>query len=473
MSKVVYIMTETVKKVKNRNLLVAVLLLGAFMAVFNQTIMLTATPHLMVEFSLTENSAQWVTTIFMLINGIMIPISAFLMETFTSRKLYLFSMVTFIIGTIISAVSLNFPMLMVGRVVQAVGAGIIFPLMMTIFMLVFPLRRRGFAMGIAGLVISFAPALGPALSGWMIEYLTWRSVFFVVIPIAIIDLLAAHFFMRNIIELKHPKVDVLSIIFSTLGFGGLLYGFSSLGNYGWDHVAVYSSIIIGIISLFLFITRQLKLKQPILEFRVFQHKIFSITIVISMVSLTVLIASESILPIYMQVMADFNAIEAGLVILPGALLAGLLSPIIGRIFDAVGARWLIISGLFIVTTTTLLFTNLTPETSLKYLILVFAIRMIGISMAMMPSTTAGINVLPNHLIPHGTAMMNTMRQVSASIGTGIFITIMTLSARDPEIFGVEGLIHGVNISFYAMTALTAVAFILSFFVKKQREREVS
>lgn len=473
MSKVVYIMTETVKKVKNRNLLVAVLLLGAFMAVFNQTIMLTATPHIMVEFSLTENSAQWVTTIFMLINGIMIPISAFLMETFTSRKLYLFSMVTFIIGTIISAVSLNFPMLMVGRVVQAVGAGIIFPLMMTIFMLVFPLRRRGFAMGIAGLVISFAPALGPALSGWMIEYLTWRSVFYVVIPIAIIDLLAAHFFMRNIIELKHPKVDVLSIIFSTLGFGGLLYGFSSLGNYGWDHVAVYSSIIIGIISLFLFITRQLKLKQPILEFRVFQHKIFSITIVISMVSLTVLIASESILPIYMQVMADFNAIEAGLVILPGALLAGLLSPIIGRIFDAVGARWLIISGLFIVTTTTLLFTNLTPETSLKYLILVFAIRMIGISMAMMPSTTAGINVLPNHLIPHGTAMMNTMRQVSASIGTGIFITIMTLSARDPEIFGVEGLIHGVNISFYVMTALTAVAFILSFFVKKQREREDS
>lgn len=466
-------MGEAIKKIKNRNLLVAVLLLGAFMAVFNQTIMLTATPHLMDEFSLTENSAQWVTTIFMLINGIMIPISAFLMESFTSRKLYLFSMVTFIIGTVISAISLNFTMLMIGRIVQAVGAGIIFPLMMTIFMLVFPVRQRGFAMGIAGLVISFAPALGPALSGWMIEYLPWRSVFYVVIPIAIIDLLAAYFFMRNIIELKHPKVDVLSIILSTLGFGGLLYGFSSLGNYGWTHVAVYSSIIIGAISLTLFIIRQLKLKQPILEFRVFQHKIFSITIVIGMIAFTVLIASETILPIYMQVMADFNALEAGLVILPGALISGFMSPFVGKIFDAVGARWLLIIGLFIMTTTTLLFTNLTAETSLLFLIVAFAVRMVGLSMVTMPATTAGINVLPNRLIPHGTAMMNTMRQVAASIGTGIFITIMTMSAKDPEIFGVQGLIHGVNISFYAMTGLTAVAFVLSFFVKKQREREVS
>lgn len=166
-------------------------------------------------------------------------------------------MVTFIVGTIISAISLNFTMLMVGRIVQAVGAGIIFPLMMTIFMLIFPIERRGFAMGIAGLVISFAPSIGPFLSGWMIEHVPWRSVFYVIIPVAVIDLLAAYLFMRNIIPLTHPKVDYLSIMLSTLGFGGLLYGFSSAGNYGWSNIAVLISLVVGVISLTIFILRQL------------------------------------------------------------------------------------------------------------------------------------------------------------------------------------------------------------------------
>lgn len=464
-------MKEASKGTYNRNVLVAVLLLGAFMAVLNQTLLLTATPHIMVEFQLTENTAQWVTTIFMLINGIMIPISAFLMESFTSRRLYLISMVIFIIGTLISAISINFSMLMVGRIVQAIGAGVIFPLMMTIFMLIFPIQRRGFAMGIAGLVISFAPALGPALSGWMIEFLPWRAVFYVIIPIAIIDLLAAYFFMRNIIPLKYPKVDVLSIILSTLGFGGLLYGFSSAGNYGWTNIAVLSAITIGAITLTWFIVRQLKLMEPMLEFRVFKYNIFTIATVIGMVAFTVLIASETILPIYMQVMSDFNAFEAGFVILPGALITGLLSPFVGKIFDAVGGRWLLIIGLFIITVTTLLFTNLTEETSLTYLTISFAVRMVGLSMVMMPATTAGLNILPNELMPHGTAMMNTMRQVAASIGTGAFITIMTITAKDPATYGNAGLIHGVNISFYVMTAVTFIAFVLALFVRdKEKHR---
>src|SRR5690625_1951085 len=231
-------MEQSKEKSYNRITLVAILLLGAYMAILNQSLLLTATPHIMIDFDLIENSAQCVTTIFMLINGIMIPISAFLMESFTSRRLYLISMVIFIIGTLICAISLNFPMLMVGRIIQAAGAGIIFPLMMTIFMLIFPVQRRGYAMGIAGLVISFAPALGPALSGWFVEFLPWRFLFYVILPIAIIDLLFAYFFMRNIITLTYPKVDVWSIILSTFGFGGLLYGFSTAGNTGWTNSLV-------------------------------------------------------------------------------------------------------------------------------------------------------------------------------------------------------------------------------------------
>lgn len=458
-------MEESKQEINNRKVLVIILLLGAFMAVLNQTLLLTATPQIMIDFDLTENTAQWVTTIFMLINGIMIPISAFLMESFTARRLYIISMIIFIIGTLIGSISLNFTMLMVGRIVQAVGAGMVFPLMMTIMMLIFPIERRGFAMGIAGLVISFAPALGPALSGWMIEFLPWRSVFYVIIPIAMIDLFAAYFFMQNVIPLKYPKVDVLSILLSTLGFGGLLYGFSSAGHDGWTNLAVLASLIIGAISLTIFIIRQLRLSEPMLEFRVFKHQVFSLATVIGMIVFTVLIASETILPIYMQVMSSFNAFEAGFVILPGALITGLLSPIVGQVFDKIGGRWLLIIGLLIVTLTTLLFTNLTEATSLTYLTVSFAVRMIGLSMVMMPAQTVALNVLPKELIPHGTAMINTMRQVAASIGTGVFITIMTITAKNPESYGNEGLIFGVNMSFYAMTIVTLIAFILALFVK--------
>ena len=452
----------------NRVTIVAILLAGAFLAVLNQTLLLTATPHIMAEFELTENIAQWVTTIFMLINGIMIPLTAFFMETFTTRRLFFISMLIFIVGTIICTFSFHFPMLMIGRIVQAVGAGILMPLMMTIIMFIFPVERRGYALGITGLVISFAPALGPAVAGWLIEFLPWRSLFYMILPIALIDIVLAFFFMKNIIPRTFPKVDYLSIVLSVFGFGGLLYGFSSVGNDGWGHLGVFISLVVGTISLIAFIWRQLKLKEPILEFRVFTYKTFSLATVIAMVTFMMLIASETILPIYMQVMAGFTAFESGMMMLPGAILMGILSPFVGRIFDRIGAKWLLTIGLLIMTVTTLFFTNLTEHTSFAYLTIAFAVRMIGIAMVSMPATTASLNVLPKRLIPHGTAMTNTMRQVAASIGTAFLITVMTLTAKDPSVHGIKGLIHGVNIAFYVATAITFIAFIFSFFIKDQK-----
>lgn len=461
--------SELEKAKKNRVPIVGVFLLGAFLAVLNQTLLITATPHIMEELSLTENTAQWVTTIFMLISGIMIPITAFLMETFSTRRLFTASMMIFILGTFISALSLSFPMLMVGRIVQSIGAGVIMPLMMTVFMIIFPIERRGFAMGIAGLVISFAPALGPALSGWFIEYLPWRWLFYAILPIAIIDLILAFYYMKDVIPRSFPKVDILSIMLSTLGFGGLLYGFSSAGDYGWSNQIVIIAILVGVIALTWFILRQLKLKQPMLEFRVFKYRTFTLATIIGMITFSVLIAAETLLPIYMQLMAGFTALESGLMILPGALLMGFASPIIGRVFDRVGARWLLIIGMLIMATTTLLFTNLTENTSLFYLTVAFAVRMLGIAMVMMPSTTAGLNILPIHLISHGTAMINTMRQVAASIGTAIFITIMTVAALEPSSStDLSALIHGVNISFYVMTGVTFVGLILTLFINEHK-----
>ena len=450
----------------NKFPIVAVLLAGSFLGILNQTLLVTAIPPIMTDLNLTENTAQWLTTIFMLVNGIMIPITAFLVETFTTRRLFLTAMSIFAVGTLFCVLAPNFPLLMVGRIVQAAGAGIVLPLMMTVLLLIFPVEKRGTVMGTVGLVIAFAPAIGPSLSGWLIEHFHWKALFYVVLPLAIIDIIIAYFVMKNVTTRRFPKVDIASIVLSTLGFGGLLYGFSSAGNNGWTSPLVIIALVVGAITLTAFILRQFKLEQPILEFRVFKNKIFTVTTVITMIAFMGLIAAETLLPIYMQNMAGYTPLESGLMILPGALVMGLMSPITGRIFDKIGARWLVIIGLSIVTVTTLFFTQLTATTSFTYLAVVFAIRMFGLSMVTMPATTAGLNQLPNHLIPHGTAMNNTMRQVAASIGTAMLITVMTGAALETgQAADPSDLIRGVNVAFYVTTALTVIALALSFYIK--------
>lgn len=454
--------------------IVLVLIAGSFLSLLNQTLLLTATPQIMLDLDLTENTVQWLTTVFMLVNGIMIPITAFLMETFTTRKLFMTSMCVFFIGTVICAIALNFPILMFGRIIQAIGAGILMPLMMTVLIMIFPIERRGTIMGTVGLVISFAPALAPVIAGWLIEFIHWRFLFLIVLPLVIIDIIFAYFVLKNVITRTFPKVDFISIALSTIGFGGLLFGFSTIGGNEQFNYVTFGVIILGFISLGFFIRRQFILKQPVLEFRVFQNKTFRITTVIGMVGFMGLISSETILPIYMQNMASFTALDAGMMMLPGALLMGFLSPIVGRIFDHIGARWLLIIGLGITTVTTLLFTNLSADTTLTYLTLVFTIRMLGLSMILMPATTAGINQLPRHLIPHGTAMNNTMRQVGASIGTALLVSMMTsrFIIGDVAESNTEAFIHGVNVSFYAATAITFIAFILAFFVRDREKNRV-
>lgn len=445
--------------------LAIVLLSGGFLAILNQTLLTTAIPHIMVDLSLTENTAQWVTTIFMLVNGIMIPVTAFLTETFTTRRLFISAMVLFAVGTVFCALTTNFPMLIVGRVIQAAGAGIIMPLMMTIFLLVFPITKRGTAMGLVGLVISFAPAIGPTLSGWIIDQYPWRTIFIIILPFIIIDIFAAYFVLKNVTKRTFPKVDILSIILSSFGFGGLLYGFSSAGNFGWSSTYVILSLTIGAISLLIFILRQLKLKEPMLEFRIFKYKVFTLTTGIGMIAFIVLIGAETILPIYMQNMAGYTALESGLMIMPGALVMGIMSPINGRIFDRIGGRWLMITGLSIVVITSFAFTNLTVDTSFKYLSIMFAIRMFGISMIMMPSATTGLNQLPIKLIAHGTAMNNTMRQVGASIGTAMLITIMTsVAAMDGEAVLKSDMVIGVNMAFYVTIVFAILGLIMAFYV---------
>lgn len=446
--------------VEKRIPLFIVLLSGAFITILNQTLLGTALPPIMKDLQVSESTVQWLQSIFMLVNGIMIPVTAFLIERFTSRQLFLTAMSIFAVGTLLCAVGIDFSMLLIGRVLQAAGAGIMMPLMQTILFLTFPKEKRGTAMGLFGLVIAFAPAIGPTLSGILVEHLSWRSVFYVVFPIAIIIIIASIFLLKNVTETTHPKLDIASVILSTLGFGGLLYSFSSVGEAGWTSVQFIAPLVVGIVSLVIFIRRQLNLKEPMLEFRVFSYSIYTLGTVLSMFVFGVLIATNIILPLYMQNMLQYSALKSGLVLLPGAIIMGMMNPITGYLFDKFGGKWLARIGLFVLVVSTLPFTMLTEHTTFTYLATSNALRMVSIAMVMMPMTTLAINQLPNDLIAHGTAMNNTFRQMAGAIGTAVFITIMSVSAIPQD--GITGIIHGVNVTFIIATVISAIGLLLSF-----------
>lgn len=462
--------TEHTPEKINKVPIMIVLISGAFVAILNQTLLGTALPIIMEDLQVDENTVQWLQSGFMLVNGIMIPITAFLIEKFSTRKLFITAMTLFSLGTLFAAIAPNFSFLFIGRILQASGAGIMMPLSQTIMMLIFPIERRGTVMGMFGLIIAFAPAIGPSLSGYIVEHFPWRTLFYMILPIAIIDVLIAYFILKNVTKQSNPKIDVLSIILSTFGFGGFLYGFSVAGSAGWGSTEVIVSFIVGGITLTWFILRQLKLKEPILEFRVMKYKMFTLTTVIGMVTFIAMIGAAIVLPLYMQNMLGFSPLLSGLVLLPGAIFQGIMNPITGRLFDKYGARWLSIIGLSLIVITTFMFTVLTDETTFTYIAIVHAFRMVGIAMVLMPVTTAGLNVLPMKLIPHGTAVNNTLRQVAGSVGTALPITIMTTAAIPEE--GVEGLIHGVNVSFIFAGMMAIIGLVTSFFIKDRKKESI-
>ena len=460
---------QTFNTRKNLPLMI-VLLSGAFITILNQTLLATALPPIMIDFQVTESTVQWLQSIFMLVNGIMIPVTAFLIAKFTTRKLFIFAMSIFSIGTLVAAISPHFSFLLIGRILQGAGAGIMMPLLQTIMFLIFPLEKRGRAMGIYGLVIGFAPAIGPSLSGYLVDHFPWRSVFYVVFPITIIIIVAAYRLLKNVTKITNPKIDYPSIILSTLGFGGLLYACSIAGSAGWTSFRVIISFIVGGITLTLFIMCQLRLDDPILEFKVFQSRIFTLTTALGMIVFAAMIASTVILPLYMQIMLGYDAFHSGLMLLPGAIVMGVMNPVNGSLFDKYGGKWLLRIGLIIVTITTFFFSFLSIDTSIYYLSALNAVRMLGISMVMMPSTTLGLNQLPKELIPHGTAMNNTFRQIAGSVGTAILVTVMATSQTMDGT--VEGAIKGVNVAFFVAGLIVSIGLFFSFRIDDKKDQSI-
>lgn len=457
---------------KNYNVVIiaGVFLLGAFVCFLNSTFMNVALSDIMKDLNISISTVQWLSTGYMLATGIVIPFTAFLIDKFKNRTLFFISIGLFTAGTFIGAFATNFPMLLSARLIQGIASGIIVPLMQTVFLIIFPMEKRGFAMGIVGVVLAFAPAIGPTLSGWIINSYPWRYLFYVTAPFAIIDLILGFFLLKNVTENKNVSFDILSFIGSTIGFGALLFGFSNAGNYDWSDTNVYIPLIVGIVFLIIFIWRQLSMEEPMLNLSVFKSSIFTFSTIIVMIAYAGLISSELILPMYLENVRGSTAFNTGLTLMPGAIVMGIMNPITGKLFDKFGARYLALTGLTILTLGTLGLSFLSVTTSISYVIVIYAIRMLGISMLMMPLTTSGLNSLDSKLYAHGNAANNTLRQVAGSIGTSIIVTLMSKASLSSGLTDpLKAQVHGMNISFASTSALTLVGLIIAFFVVKKKQ----
>ncbi|PDZ47566.1 DHA2 family efflux MFS transporter permease subunit [Bacillus wiedmannii] len=409
----------------NVKAVVAVLILGMFVSILNQTIINVALPPLMNEFNVSTSTAQWLITGFMLVNGILVPISAFLVSRFTYRKLFVAAMLFFTVGSIICAISGNFTMMMTGRVIQAMGAGILMPVGMNIFMTLFPPHKRGAAMGLLGVAMILAPAIGPTVTGWVIENYSWNLMFYAMFIIGLIITFLSLKFFTLAQPVSKTKLDVFGVVSSSIGLGSLLYGFSEAGNNSWTSAEVVISLIIGVVGIAVFIWRELTTDNKMLDLQVFKYPVFTFTLVINAIVTMALFGGMLLLPVYLQNIRGFTPIESGLLLLPGSLIMGIMGPIAGKLFDKYGIRPLAIVGLAITTFATYEFTTLSMDTPYSVIMTDYIIRSIGMSFIMMPIMTAGMNALPMKLISHGTATQNTSRQVAGSIGTAILITLMT------------------------------------------------
>lgn len=462
----------------NRSLMVLVLLIGAFCTILNQTILSTAFPALMKAFDISTSTVQWLTTGFLMVNGIMIPVSAFLSSRFNTKMLFILAMSIFEVGTVLSWLAPSFPVLLTGRLIQAVGVGINMPLMQNIMLTIYPPEKRGAAMGINGLVIGLAPAIGPTLSGWVIDNFSWRWLFGMIVPIAALVIIASFFAVKNVIPNTKPQLDWISVVLSTVGFGSMLYGFSSVGDKGWTNLVVIASIIIGAILVAVLIFRQNKLDEPFLEFKVFKSAEFTLATILSSIVMMAMVGVELVIPLYLQIIHGMSAFHSGLTLLFGALFMGFMSPITGNLFDRHGAKRLAITGMFILAVGTFPFAFITRDTPTIYIVFLYAVRMFGISMVMMPVTTAGMNSLPFNLISHGTAVNNTLRQVATSVGTAIMISVLTnvtnsnqpahaLLKQTPlqyksQMF--DATLMGYHAAFWFAVAFSLIGLVLTFFV---------
>ena len=458
---------------RNR-LVIRLLLVSAFVVILNETIMSVAIPELMKDLRIEASTAQWLTTAFMLTMAIVIPITGYLLERFSTRQVFIAAMSLFTLGTLICAVAPGFAVLLGGRIVQACGTAIMMPLLMTTVMRLVEPARRGRTMGNISIVMSVAPAIGPTISGFILNVLDWRWIFILVLPIAAASLALGLARIRNVSTPVKVPVDVLSVILSAFAFGGLIFGLSSLGEAAAGHAMMepWIPLTVGGVALAAFVARQLQLQRAdraLLDLRTFSIPGFAVPVVLMVIMMAALFGSIIILPLYLQDALGLEPLQTGLLMMPGSLLMGLLGPIVGRLYDRVGPRMLVVPGTIIVSLVLWSLVILSETTPVWFVLTAHVVMCLGLALTFTPLFTASLGSLTPHLISHGSATIGTLQQVAGAAGTALFITVLTFTSAGMITDGageLTALAGGVRTAFLYGAVISVLAVVGAFFVKR-------
>lgn len=433
-----------------QNRVIWLLLVAAFVAILNETTMGVAIPALIDDLGIDAVAAQWLTTAFMLTMAVVIPTTGFLMRRLTTRQLFITAMSLFSAGTLVAFLSPGFPVLLAARVIQASGTAIMMPLLMTTLMTVVPPHQRGRMMGRVSVVISLAPAIGPTVSGLLVNSVGWHWNFGLVLPIALVSLFIGARWIRNLTETGHARVDVPSVVLSAFGFGGLVFGLSQIGagahsapapgaeaTEAASPLVLIVSLAIGVVALLAFGWRQVRLQRSddaLLDLRVFRSRNFSLSVAQLIVMSMAFFGAITLLPLYLQRGLGLNAADSGLILLPGALAMGLAGPVIGRVYDRWGTRVLLVPGAIATSGMLWIYAFFaTPTTPVWLIVIVQTLLSLGLAMSFTPLFTASLGSLEPAFYSYGSAVVNTAQQVAGAAGIALLITTMSsISAASTE-----------------------------------------
>lgn len=451
--------------VKHPWLAILPLMLGAFVGMFSETSLNIALPQLMKALQVGQSSIQWLVTGYMLVIGIVLPLSSLLTKWFTTKKLVLFGIGAFIIDSLISGFGNNFSIVLVGRMIQGIGTGIILTLMFTIAMLIFPPNKLGTVNGVLALVIMFAPAIGPTLTGLILAAGSWRDIFFTFALILVIAFVIGLFTLTNVSQITKPKVDWLSIVLSIIAFSGLIAGASFASEMGWLSVPVLASLIVGISALVFYVRRQLKLNVPVLNMRVFRHRNFTLGAILVMIDFGIILSAMYLLPQYLQNGLLVAVALTGIIMLPGGVINAATSALAGRMYDSFGAKWPARIGFAVAFVGAVMLALVTTHSAIWYVILAHIILMIGAPLAMSPSQTSALNSLKGLESADGSAILNTMQQIVGALATALATSFLIVGRNAVTGSAAFKFTNGVHYGMYFTIALTVIGFIVALFVK--------
>jgi MFS transporter, DHA2 family, lincomycin resistance protein len=451
--------------------LIGLLLVATFVVILNETIMSVALPVLITDLHITASTAQWLSTGFMLTMAVVIPVTGFLIQRFKTRTLFIAAMSLFSLGTLGAGLATGFPMLLAARVVQGSGTAIMIPLLMTTVITLVPESRRGQIMGNVSIVISVAPAIGPTISGIILSVLTWRWMFLIVLPIAIVALIIGARLVKNIGEPRRVRIDVFSVVLSALGFGFLVYALNEVGA-GGSGFTITVSAAVGGLSLIAFVIRQLRLQRTdgaLLDLRPFLSRTFTASTITISVAMIGFLGSAILIPIYLQQVLHQTPLTTGLLVLPGGVIMGVFGPVVGRLYDRLGPRRLLVPGAAVLTIGLFMLSFVGETTPIGYVLASHVTLSLGLAFLFTPLFSAGLGSVPSRLTSHGSAIFATVQQVGGAAGTALVIAILSVTASAAVQSGTAPLaaeVIGLRTAFFVAALTSIVPIVASFFVGK-------